>query len=454
MIKVGSNSDYTELIKRVSKKYNFEYDIVDPYENETDICFMHMDNTMIDYKTFEYRISKFKGNPKIVSCTAESASNGDHMIPNKINTLSFYQQDRYTLSHNIDDRQNCYSGYILCTDWERTNINKDINIKKNKTKFCNFITSDCSIERELYFNYISENYKIVDSYGKKYHNTPKQFYTDNELDDIIPSYKFSLVVENELSFDNEIYLTEKIIRAFNWGTIPIYWGSKNANKIINEKAFINITGLSPKEALNIIKKYDEDDDLYYKMLNEPIFINRQEFYINNIDKFIYNIISNNKEIEIIKQTYNIGILGFDNKFIKNILINNHYKFNIIKNLSQFKNCDLIICNNLNICKKLNNENKLKVLYICYNNDYNCDIIDKELFTISDKDYNIHNLYIPYEFFSYKDINKFNLYCNYNEYINEIKSNNFNYYEYYRKIIIYFIVDIIKNNISRKINYDY
>ena len=456
-IKVYSIYNDYGLINLLSNKYNnFNYTIINnPYENETDLCFFDMGNFMDDYKDFELRkINNLKGKPKIIINTAESASNGwSHMIPNKINTLSFYQQDRYTMSHNIDSNQNCFQPYILSTDFIEVELNQKINRKKIKTKFCNIITSDASIQREFYINYISNNYKTVDSFGHFCHNTYKDSYSDEELNEIIPSYKFSLVIENELSFDNEIYLTEKISRAFNWGTVPIYWGAKNANKIINENAFINITDLSPEDALNLIKKYDEDDNLYNEMLNQQkIFNIYNNAFDQNRDEFVKHIIFDDEEIQLIHETYNIGIFGFDKEYIKKMLINQHYNFNIIENINKFKDCDIIICNNLNISNKLINKYKLKVLFVCYNNDYDCGFnnIKENLFTISNTEYNMHNLYIPYEFFTIKYINQFNLYNHIIEHNNPINYNDFNYYEYYRKTIIYFIVDIIKDNMNRKI----
>lgn len=107
---------------------------------------------------------------------------------------------------------------------------------------------------------------------------------------------------------------------------------------------------------------------------------------------------------------------------------------------------------MNICNKLINDYKLKVLFVCYNNDFNCDNnhIKENLFTISEYKYNMHNLYVTKNFFT-EEKEKFNLECHNNELREPLKyDSNFDYYEYYKKTIIYFLVDAIENNMKRKI----
>ena len=88
-----------------------------------------------------------------------------------------------------------------------------------------------------------------------------------------------------------------MIQAYAANTLPIYYG----NELIledgfNPKAFINCHDFnSVDEVVNEIMKIDSDDDLYIKMMSEPIFVgNKLPEYFNNdyvlgfLDKIINN----------------------------------------------------------------------------------------------------------------------------------------------------------------------
>jgi hypothetical protein len=94
-----------------------------------------------------------------------------------------------------------------------------------------------------------------------------------------------------ICFENEstdYYLTEKIGNAYLAGCIPIYWGMKNIENIINPKCFIHIKGEEDFEkALIIIKELDQNEEMY----NEPLFIYNkvpyyftEEWIVQQIDK--------------------------------------------------------------------------------------------------------------------------------------------------------------------------
>ena len=59
---------------------------------------------------------------------------------------------------------------------------------------------------------------------------PRDEYCKNE--DIFRHYRFSLVMENKARIG---YMTEKILEAFQAGSIPIYWGGNYSHLIFNPK---------------------------------------------------------------------------------------------------------------------------------------------------------------------------------------------------------------------------
>ena len=81
----------------------------------------------------------------------------------------------------------------------------------------------------------------VDSYGKSCNNikmdstrftyTEKETYNDNAVN-IYSEYKFVLAIENTIK---DMYFTEKLINPILANSIPIYYGTKDAFKIINKK---------------------------------------------------------------------------------------------------------------------------------------------------------------------------------------------------------------------------
>lgn len=111
----------------------------------------------------------------------------------------------------------------------------------------------------------------------------------------LSSYKFSIAMENT---EGNGYLSEKIIHSFKSGTIPIYYGDYMADEFINPKSFILIRGKNDMyEKIEYIKKIDNNNELYEKMLRENIFIDN--YYKKKIEKekkeFVYHIFEQDKK---------------------------------------------------------------------------------------------------------------------------------------------------------------
>lgn len=176
---------------------------------------------------------------------------------------------------------------------ERSKLTID-NLKA-KRKFCNFVYNNKKGDefRKEFFYELCQ-YKMVDSAGEFLNNTG---YVTRDKLKMQEEYKFTIAFENEKYRD---YSTEKIMDAFISRTVPIYWGDKEIDKCMNPKAFINCCKYKDiKLIINKIKEIDQNDDLWLKIVNEPIFIQENfcEETNNKFNKFLIDIIENkNKQV--------------------------------------------------------------------------------------------------------------------------------------------------------------
>lgn len=132
--------------------------------------------------------------------------------------------------------------------------------------FCSFVVSNCFAQdkRAIFFDQLSQ-YKKVAS-GGRYKNNIGGSVRDKKA--FLGQYKFNIAFEN-CSHDG--YATEKIMEAFAAGVVPIYYGDPRIAEDFNPKAFVNAHDFPSFEAMiERIKEIDADDELYLKMLNEPI----------------------------------------------------------------------------------------------------------------------------------------------------------------------------------------
>ena len=164
---------------------------------------------------------------------------------------------------------------------------------KIRDKFCSFVYSNSKADplRTEFFERLSE-YKQVDSGGRYMNNVGGPVENKREFES---HYKFSIAFENS-SYSG--YTSEKILEAFAAGTVPIYWGDPDITRVYNENAFININRYdSIEEAIEVIKKLDNDDEEYLNMLSQPIC--RKEYILDDIrdgfEKFLVNIFEQDKE---------------------------------------------------------------------------------------------------------------------------------------------------------------
>lgn len=164
-----------------------------------------------------------------------------------------------------------------------------------KSEFCSFVVSN-GYAAEFRVKLFEElcNYKKVNS-GGRYLNNIGGPVEDKLLFE--QKHKFSICCENS---SHRGYTTEKLYQAFAARTIPIYWGDPDVERVFNPDSFINCNKYDCiEDIVNTIKNIDNDDALYFKMINAPVYINNEEnsydFQLDRLRKFIFNIFNQNNQ---------------------------------------------------------------------------------------------------------------------------------------------------------------
>ena len=138
-----------------------------------------------------------------------------------------------------------------------------------------YLHSDCGVpsDRDGYASVLMR-YISVDSYGKCLNNKklpehlrdPVQGMDAPDLYDIIGKYKFMLSFENAICDD---YITEKLWRTFEAGSVPVYKGSPSIKDWLPDEHSVILADdfASPKELADYLKYLDQNDEEYEKYFN-------------------------------------------------------------------------------------------------------------------------------------------------------------------------------------------
>jgi hypothetical protein len=258
-----SNNYFTQLLT----EYKLEYTISN---NNPDLLFFSIfgnNNYLYNYKKIFY--------------TGEN-----------VNPL-IYKADGYFSFDYINNENHFRLPLYLLYDSYYELVNKKIDENLINRKFCNFVFSNPkSKNRNNIFVKLS-NYKKIDSGGKWLNNIG--YFVESKID-FQKEYKFSIAYENECyRYETNGYTTEKIIEPMYSNSIPIYWGNPIVHKDFNTKSFINYYDFSSeKEMIDYIIYLDQNDDEYYKKLNNYWLYNNiipTEFNRINIFNFIKKYIT-------------------------------------------------------------------------------------------------------------------------------------------------------------------
>lgn len=198
---------------------------------------------------------------------------GEHSFSNP--TLFKYN---FTSSTDIQSRQICYPYFcqVLDTYDKYEKLFEQKNDNKISEIFCSFIHSNSRCEiRNLFFQYLCQNYKKVNSYGRLLNNMDKVYeycwFDDNQIE-LISKHKFALCFENSRN-DSDYYITEKILNAKLSGAVPIYWGTNKCKELFEKDSFLFLEGNTLKDfenLLNQIKILDNDNQKYLEMRNKSL----------------------------------------------------------------------------------------------------------------------------------------------------------------------------------------
>lgn len=278
-----------------SNLYKYEY--INCLEEECDIVFYSLYNTLNNLKNI-------KGNPQLIYWTDELNCVGAENIIN--DPFTYYKNNNPSISFYDDSEDNLYFPYFasFIEEYLFTQYlikNGDIKLENiNKNKFCTFCASNDTMYnsnfRKNVVKYINSNYKTITCCGKVLNNTNGEYLPWDVNDRIIyhKDYKFYLCFENNYSSGNLTYLTEKIMNAFTYNTVPIYWGAERVNEWFNSNAFINCNGLNKQQILEKIKEVDNDDELYNYMRNQWPFkekdFNYDAYFTHKLETFILKYI--------------------------------------------------------------------------------------------------------------------------------------------------------------------
>ncbi len=184
-----------------------------------------------------------------------------------------------------------------CVEKSRGKTVFDREFLKTKTAFANFCASHESEHniRGDFFKKLCE-YKKVDSIGTYLNNTGARVkISDGSKNEYQRKCKFTLCFE---STSHVGFNTEKILDAFYSDTVPIYYGDPYIGDIFNKKAFIDVSDYdSFDDAIKAIEEIDNNDELYLKMLNEPVFTDPDypERLMKEYEEFLVHIFEQEPE---------------------------------------------------------------------------------------------------------------------------------------------------------------
>lgn len=257
-----------DFVLRAFREYGVDYLVVDPSDEECDIVF----------KSVFKNGKPIKGKPIIIGYTGEPIYNID--------------DSDFSLTFDDDSETNLYYP-AWQTQSRRYYENPIVKNADEKRLFCSFAQGVEVEKRTATYFYLCENYKPIISYGSIYCTNGYQLknYKKNFklLQDAHRQVKFNMCFENTETSGKTSFITERIIHAYAFGTVPIYCGAENIVRWFNPDSFINCNGLTNEEILEKVAEVDNNDSLYRDMLYAKPFkedINWKEYSYARLISFL------------------------------------------------------------------------------------------------------------------------------------------------------------------------
>ena len=175
-------------------------------------------------------------------------------------------------------------------------MNNPLNHSFKDRKFACFLCSHSDPIRQNLYTQLS-SLGNVDCDGKGIHNN-NTLHTVHNNDKLsyLRDYRFNLTPENS---NAPYYCTEKLMEAFQAGTIPIYYGCNNNPEpdIINSKAIIYISRTDiPYSQLKFINELNQSEKKYMAFATQPCLLKGAEdiiwSYYENLENKLRDIINN------------------------------------------------------------------------------------------------------------------------------------------------------------------
>jgi hypothetical protein len=215
-----------------------------------------------DDMIFDPIVSQVKSKFKIAWCQESSAIKP---LSHSMNLIRNDTKFDYIITHNLrmierDPQKYKYMSIACC--WVPNNI----GLQPKTKSISHIITDKRFTEGHLLRHQIAEKLKDVDVYGYKPFNKIEPH----------KDYMYSIIIEN---CQSKGYFSEKIIDCIVQGTVPIYWGDFNINKIFNPKGIITFNTI---EDLYKIKLNINDYQSRTEAIKENIEICKQK-YISSDD---------------------------------------------------------------------------------------------------------------------------------------------------------------------------
>lgn len=155
-------------------------------------------------------------------------------------------------------------------------MNNPLNHSYDNRKFACFLCSHSDPGRQHLYDRLS-SIDRVDCDGRGMHNndTLHMIHKDNKLS-YLRDYRFNLTPENS---NDPYYCTEKLMEAFQAGTVPIYFGCNNNPEpdVINSKAIVFIMQAEiPENQLKLISELNSSKDSYMEFATQPCLLSDAE----------------------------------------------------------------------------------------------------------------------------------------------------------------------------------
>lgn len=228
----------------------------------------NLENCDVIYHSFfgnPFAVKKYP-NKKYIFFSGEK-----YQIPTEQYSLSIYQkQDAQKIV--------CYPFFFTILHAYSPRYNIVMNQNNNSTipsEFCAFIVGNPSCQiRNNFFQYLSQKYKKVNSYGKVLNNMgfiPDFPYNDERQLQLLSKHKFVICFENTKTDD--YYITEKLLIAKAAGCVPIYWGTSKCFELFDKNAFLYLDGDNIEamdKLVSKIKMIDSNYKLFLEIRKRPL----------------------------------------------------------------------------------------------------------------------------------------------------------------------------------------